>query len=369
MLTLYLIFGILYLFTLFFIGQKSKFVYQSKASSSYNPTVSVILPFRNEASNLPVIFQCLVEQQYSKMEVIWVDDHSTDHSNQLLLQMIERTQEKNMRILKNSGIGKKAAITTAINYSQSDLIFTTDADCFFSAQWISKIVSLFISPEIKFVAGSVMIKNESGFLKKFQIIEWCSILFITNFLFTIKRPSMCSAANMAYRRVCFDEVGGYIGNERILSGDDEFLLKKFLIKYSAQALFYHTHQETLVWTRGEMNFLSLLSQRIRWVSKWNKHDDLFHEWMALLPFIIQIFFFLSILLLNEGLFGILVFISVWGLKMISERMVLGRILDIYSIKLSWSTWIASMIFHPFYVLCVGLGVARGKYSWKGRNQF
>ena len=48
------------------------------ASHALNPTVSVIIPARNEAANLGPLLQSLREQTLTPAEVIVVDDHSTD---------------------------------------------------------------------------------------------------------------------------------------------------------------------------------------------------------------------------------------------------------------------------------------------------
>src|SRR5688500_17036792 len=51
--------------------------------------ISVIIPARNEQENIPVLLESLAKQQYPEdlWEVIIVDDHSTDETLPLLLNL------------------------------------------------------------------------------------------------------------------------------------------------------------------------------------------------------------------------------------------------------------------------------------------
>ena len=66
-----------------------------KTSSSEKTTFSVVIPFRNEARNLPQILKSISQLNYSNelVEYIFVDDDSTDNSVEIINSHFERSRE------------------------------------------------------------------------------------------------------------------------------------------------------------------------------------------------------------------------------------------------------------------------------------
>ena len=105
---------------------------------------SIVIPFRNEAQNLPNLLESLSKLNYphSHFEVILVNDDSNDESvdiiNQYLVK-IESSFLKNIKIIDNviqTNSPKKDAITLAIKNTSFDWIVTTDADCIAPRFWL-----------------------------------------------------------------------------------------------------------------------------------------------------------------------------------------------------------------------------------------
>jgi len=368
MLILYLFVGILYPFVLLGLYYFNSIPNSSTKKIDWRPVITVLVPFRNEEDNLTDIFHTLVSQSYLTYEVIWIDDHSKDGSVDLLLCLIDKTKSSNMRVIKNIGEGKKQALTTGVSNSTGEIICTTDADCEVPCRWLESIVEGYHCEEIKMVAGPVIAKEGSTFFYVFQIVEWSSVIFMTSVFYKLKNPLMCSGANLSYRKEIFIEIEGYAGNENILSGDDEFLLKKIVKRFGPHAFNYLLDQNTTVVTHLHNSILSLFSQRIRWASKWNKHQSFSHSMTALIPFILQIFYLSTLSLWANGFKGIFIFLIIWLMKITAESFVLGRVLGFFKKSIAFPHWFWVSFMHPLYVLLVGLGALRGKYSWKDRNQ-
>ena len=123
-----------------------------KTSSSEKTTFSVIIPFRNEAKNLPQILKSISQLNYSNelVEFIFVDDDSTDNSVEIINSHFERNGEilsldsarPDICVLKNtrtSNSPKKDAISTALKRSKNNWIITTDADCLLPENWLKNI--------------------------------------------------------------------------------------------------------------------------------------------------------------------------------------------------------------------------------------
>ena len=105
------------------------------AVPSHHPleTLSIVIPCFNEEDALPQLEQRLPEvldklaSRFAKVEVLFVDDGSTDRTLQLLRERF--SQDRRFRVLvheRNRGLG--AALRTGFAASHSDVVVTTDAD-------------------------------------------------------------------------------------------------------------------------------------------------------------------------------------------------------------------------------------------------
>lgn len=365
----YLLFGIVYtglLGGLLFLWHK-EYPYPLKGIES--PMVSLLVPFRNEKEILRFFFERIISLSYRNLEVLFINDHSNDGGKEVLQDLIDNHPSLPfpVYILENKGIGKKAAIDTGIASAQADLIFCTDADCLVPENWIENKLGLFENPTVKMVGGPVMTSGQTGFSQKFQQIDWASILLVTKAGFEVNSPLMCSAANMAYRKSAFLGVEGYQGNDMILSGDDEFLLKKFVKKYGPESVVYQSQMKDLVYTRPQQTWGHLLGQRSRWASKWNTHGSFHHLLGSILPVLFQFVFLSSFLLMLIGALELSVFIFVWIAKIGFERIVLGEVLSQYGIKHHFFWFFLVSVLHPFYVIIIVFRILFLKTEWKGRR--
>src|SRR5690606_8109712 len=100
---------------------------------------SVIIPFRNEAQNLPNLLDSISKLSYPKHfnECSLVDDDSEDDSVNIIHRIMESSRwrqnfQTNVRLIKNdlkNNPPKKDALTSAIDLAKKEWIITTDPDC------------------------------------------------------------------------------------------------------------------------------------------------------------------------------------------------------------------------------------------------
>jgi cellulose synthase/poly-beta-1,6-N-acetylglucosamine synthase-like glycosyltransferase len=299
--------------------------------------------------------------------VIFIDDDSQDRGKNILEDLIDQNEDKELQfhILENLGKGKKEAVLTALRIASGEYIFTTDADCILPEFWIESMLAHLSRPNTQMTAGPVITFGSKSFLDQFQQIEWASILLVTKAGFELKNPIMCSAANMAYRKAAFQELTPYEDNLHHLSGDDEFLLKKMVKKFGSEAVTYTF--ENLVWTNPQVSWKDLLSQRIRWISKWRLHKSFHHAVFTLAPMTIQLVFISSLGLILEGQTGVSVLLILWLGKFWFEWKTLAGVLKSFEIRHAPLIYFLTSILHPFYVICIGFGSLFGNFEWKGRN--
>ena len=105
------------------------------AEQMKEPTVSIIVPARNEEDNITRCIQSLLEQDYSQFEVIAVDDGSTDGTSRLLDELAQTHPQGNrlwvLRLrdeLPAGWAGKPHALHRGIQEAQGEWLLFTDAD-------------------------------------------------------------------------------------------------------------------------------------------------------------------------------------------------------------------------------------------------
>ena len=92
-----------------------------------SPTVSVIIPARNEEATLGSCLESLVAQTGVAFEIIVVDDHSTDRTHEIA-QAYSAVRVINAGPLPSNWIGKNNAVATGARAARGEWLLFTDAD-------------------------------------------------------------------------------------------------------------------------------------------------------------------------------------------------------------------------------------------------
>ena len=90
------------------------------------PTVSVIVPARNEAGNIPQIFQCVPEMG-CRTELVFVEGHSTDNTFEAIKQAMAEYNRPGS-LIKQVGKGKGDAVRLGFSKASGDVLMILDAD-------------------------------------------------------------------------------------------------------------------------------------------------------------------------------------------------------------------------------------------------
>src|ERR1700694_3139306 len=91
------------------------------------PTVSVIIPARNEEACLRDCLQSLVSQSGVAFEIIVVDDHSTDRTREIA-QSFPGVRVIEAGPLPDGWTGKNNAVSTGSREARGEWLLFTDAD-------------------------------------------------------------------------------------------------------------------------------------------------------------------------------------------------------------------------------------------------
>ena len=208
--------------------------------------------------------------------------------------------------------GKKAAIEAGINFSNVELIVTTDADCWMGPDWLTHINEAF-NNDTNMVAGPVILAGEKSLFNAWQQLEFSTLIGTGGAMINLNNPMMCNGANLAYRRLAFEKVNGFEGIRQTPSGDDELLMSKFQKVFPSSIKFLN-HKEAMVATGPAQDWSQFKQQRKRWSSKWKINKRLGTILVALLIMIFHLTFIFTVVQVFKSEVPISALIVLLGIK-------------------------------------------------------
>jgi 1,2-diacylglycerol 3-beta-glucosyltransferase len=262
--------SILILFTIAYSAQVLLFIYgvvkaRYPIRNDYEPAVSIVIAARNEAGNIGRCLESIVHLEYptDKLEVIIVDDTSTDGTTEII-----RDFQSSHSLLKSivaqpssSGLrGKANAIAQGIDISCGEIIMMTDADCAVPPLWVRGTVRLFRN-ETGIVAGLTLLRIRNWF-HGMQSLDWAYLLAVASATMHLKKPLTCIGNNFSFRRKAYDEVGGYRGIN--FSVTEDFALFTAIIETGRWDYCYPITADTLVTSEPCYTAGELYRQKRRW---------------------------------------------------------------------------------------------------------
>ena len=105
------------------------------------PTISVIIPIYNVMNYLNFCIQSLVNQTFSDIEIICVDDCSTDNSNKIINEWIARDKRINLVKLKTNS-GQSTARNAGLDFATGKYIYFIDADDWIATDYLESMLRM-----------------------------------------------------------------------------------------------------------------------------------------------------------------------------------------------------------------------------------
>jgi cellulose synthase/poly-beta-1,6-N-acetylglucosamine synthase-like glycosyltransferase len=323
--------------------------------------VSILIPFRNEKESLPSLISSLeyLEQGEADLEILFVDDHSTDFGD---LCISEYSGELNLRLVRlQDNSGKKAAIKFGWDQCQGDIVIQTDADCILPVNWLRAMLKPFDNKDILLASGPVLFHSQNNFWLRIVSLDFAGLIAIGAAHLQWNKPMICNAANLAYRKSLVKDAKL---NEDRASGDDVFLLQSAFHKNEKGIVFVKSN-EAIVETAGPLSFREFWNQRLRWASKNGEYDIVTNTWILVGVWLFNVLILASFLSFTAigataGAFLIL-------LKILAEDKFYGRFVDFFGITSWFANILVGQPFHILYMVIVPPLSQVLKYQWKERK--
>ena len=220
----------------------------------YLGPVSVIVPAYNEAANIAATVTSLVGNDYPRIEVIVVDDGSTDGT----ADIVRRLRLPNVYVITQPNAGKPAALNNGIAHARSDILVLVDGDTVFEQDTVGRLVQPLADPGVGAVSGNTKVANRHGLLGRWQHLEYVIGFNLDRRMFEVAECiTTVPGAIGAFRRAAVIDVGGV--SEQTLAEDTDFTMA--IIRAGWRVVY---QPDAIAWTEAPSSLRQLWRQRYRW---------------------------------------------------------------------------------------------------------
>lgn len=279
--------------------------YRVIASSSEAPSISILAPAFNEGATIIDNVRSLLSLNYINLEVIVVNDQSTDDSLNLLIntydlyktnysvhqqiptQPVKAVYKSHNPVYKKLIVvdkckgGKADSLNVGINLSKNNILVSIDVDCILEQDALLKLSKPFLEQTNKRViaAGGVLrIANscyvESGrlvkvnlpeqFLPRVQTLEYIRAFLLSRMAWArLNGLLLISGAFGAFDKEIVIKCGGY--NNKTVGEDMELVVRmRRFMEEKKEPYKVSFIPDPLCWTEVPATFKNLGRQRNRW---------------------------------------------------------------------------------------------------------
>lgn len=331
------------------------------------PSVSVVVPMRNEEEFAQRTLEALAAQEYSAdWEVICVDDRSTDSTGEILDKFAENHPKFRVIHLSQDlppiASPKKRALESAFEVAKYEILLTIDADCTPRKGWIASMAGRF-TDGISIVQGPKQNNGANAMVHRFQKLETLGYTAMEAAGFSMGVPMIASATCLAYKKELFFKAGGFGDLVNLSSGDDDMLIHK-MMKVPGTKACYNLDSEAVIETAPVNSWRQLFNQRARWSSNGTSYENKSYVLLLTLIYSYFVWSFVSP--------WCVVFLDCpwqWCVFSILPKLIIDLIfLSIAATKLNckkllWAFIPTEFFQIPMIVFCVPAGIT-GLFKWK-----
>ena len=197
------------------------------------PIVTVVVPARNEAGNVPQIFD-RVPQMGGGTELIFVEGHSKDDTYQAIEREIARRPAERVKLFRQAGKGKGDAVRLGFAEATGDLLMILDADLTVPPEDLPRFYAAWRSGKGDFINGVRLVyPMQDGAMRFFNFLgnkffslafSWLLSQSIKDTLCGTKVLSRADYEVIAANRAYFGEIDPF-GDFDLIFGAAKYNLK------------------------------------------------------------------------------------------------------------------------------------------------
>ena len=289
------------------IGRETRWPHKFEEIETFSnplaPTVSVIVPAHNEEMGILAAVDSLRHLRYPALEILVIDDGSTDRTLDVLMNRYELRQRRPshpddrvlqlgetlsefetpdgvLRVVQKRSMGRRAdAVNAGLRVARGELVCMIDADSMLAPDSLLRLVVPFMDdPSIVASGGTVLPENGISFrggnptktrlpkkwIERFQVVEYLRAFILGRSGWARRNGlTIISGAFGLCRREAVLRIGGLEGESL---AEDADLLLGVHADHVERAVPYRVvfDARALCWTEAPAELSQLRSQRIRW---------------------------------------------------------------------------------------------------------
>lgn len=221
-----------------------------------NPLVSVIIPAYNEGIVLANCVNSVLASDYRRVEVVIVDDGSTDDTWQVMNMLAAR--DGRIRVYQQANAGKGAALNHGIRESRGHVLMFVDADGVFSRDTITEMLLGMDHERVGAVCGDDRPVNlDRPLTQMLAMFSHAGCSLVRRALGMMRVLPIVSGNIGAFPRRVIEEIGGF--NEHTLGEDLELTWRIYRAGYHVRF-----RPQAVVHAESPSTLRALWRQRVRW---------------------------------------------------------------------------------------------------------
>jgi poly-beta-1,6 N-acetyl-D-glucosamine synthase len=221
------------------------------------PAVAVIVPAYNEEVNAVRTVNSLLQQDYSNLQIIFVDDGSKDNTYNKVKETFANNNKVHVYTKPNGG--KASALNYGITLAATDYVVCIDADTQLKNDAITELMKKFDKEgKVGAVAGNVKVGNEINMITRWQSIEYITSQNFDRRAFDLLNCiTVVPGAIGAFKKEAIIKAGGFTTDTLAEDCDLTMRMHKsgYQISNCTAAISYTEAPETMK---------QFLKQRFRW---------------------------------------------------------------------------------------------------------
>ena len=338
--------------------------YRSKPDAGIEPPIAIVMPGFNEQDAIAASLRSLLALEYprEKLELIAVNDGSTDGTLAEMQRVAEESQGRVRVIDFPENRGKRAAMAAGIRASEAEVIVFVDSDSVVEPEALRRLVQPLADPRVGAVCGHANVLNvRETWLTRMQAVRYFVAFRVVKAAESVfNAVTCCSGCFSAYRREAILPRMEWWESQRFLGvestfGDDRSLtncvLRDWRIVYEKKAISH-----TIVPT----TFRAFVTQQTRWKRSWTRESLLVARFIWRKHPVAAFFTYLSIVLPLLAP-AAAVHALVWGPLIHGGTLPLIYLAGIYALAMVYSlyyvifqdeyslVWVYGILFVFFYL--------------------
>ncbi len=234
---------------------------------SARPLVSCLVAVRDDVALIERCLRSLLEQTYGNVEVIVVDDLSSDGTRELLTRLAVELPIH--VLLLDENVGKKRALTRAAEDSHGDFLVFTDSDCRLDPVAIERCMLAFQEhPKLGALSGHARALNaDHNVLTRMQDVWYDGQFGVAKAAESVFAAVTCVSGPLAaFRREAVYHCLPAWADDRFLGGEFRFATDRQLTGYVLRQRRWgiaYVHSAR-AWTQVPDTFAKMVRQQVRW---------------------------------------------------------------------------------------------------------